>query len=450
MVIKISKNKIKKIDIINVQGGITASQVNSKYKPDYLINLALYDMASGTNITHLKDEGKISGYLFSEEGIGIKGDAEITFCTKNDKSIRDFVGGSPVFLKNRAKSIDWGNKYSEYVDGCHLRSAIGFNNNEVILYNSDKEVKIDKMAEELIAEDCDYAINLDGGGSCHLQEGTKVYKKSTRKNVSWLLIYLKEEKKVPKVFLGVGHGGKDPGAVANGLKEKDINLKVATSCADVLIRHGVEVKLSRYKDEDDPIAEVVKECNEFDADLAVDFHINSGKGDGLEIFHHSLGANSKRLAQNLEEEAKELNNSRGLKTRLSETTGKDYYAFIRDTNPPAVIVESAFIDNAEDIKAIDEEEEQKAFGVAYAKGILKYLGIEYKEEETVDRIELIDNMVLTIGKKTYTVNGVTKKTDVAPEIKNGRTLVPIALLRELGLVVEWDDKNRTVTVYKEG
>lgn len=212
----------------------------------------------------------------------------------------------------------------------------------------------------------------------------KVYKKSTRKNVSWLLIYLKEEKKVPKVFLGVGHGGKDPGAVANGLKEKDINLKVATSCADVLIRHGVEVKLSRYKDEDDPIAEVVKECNEFDADLAVDFHINSGKGDGLEIFHHSLGANSKRLAQNLEEEAKQLNNSRGLKTRLSEATGKDYYAFIRDTNPPAVIVESAFIDNAEDIKAIDEEEEQRAFGVAYAKGILKYLGIQYKAEKQIE------------------------------------------------------------------
>ena len=83
MVIKIPRDKIKKIDIINVKGGITASQVYKKYKPDYFINLALYDMSTGTNITHLKDEGTASGYLFSDEGIGIKGDNEILFCTKN-------------------------------------------------------------------------------------------------------------------------------------------------------------------------------------------------------------------------------------------------------------------------------------------------------------------------------------------------------------------------------
>ena len=84
MILKIPKEKIKKIDIVNIKGGMTAAQVYKKYKPDYLINLALYDMATGTNITHLKDEGVESGYLFSEEGIGVKGDAEITFCTKND------------------------------------------------------------------------------------------------------------------------------------------------------------------------------------------------------------------------------------------------------------------------------------------------------------------------------------------------------------------------------
>ena len=64
MVIKIPKDKISKIDIINIQGGLTATQVYNKYKPDYMINLAVYDMASGTNITYLKDEGVNSGYLF--------------------------------------------------------------------------------------------------------------------------------------------------------------------------------------------------------------------------------------------------------------------------------------------------------------------------------------------------------------------------------------------------
>ena len=127
MVVKIPRSKIKKIDIINVQGGIKASQVYNKYKPDFLINLALYDMATGINITHLKDEGVASGYLFSDEGIGIKNDNEIVWTTKNDKNVRDFVAGSPVLVKNSAKYIEWGNKKSEYILGTHNRSAIGFN-----------------------------------------------------------------------------------------------------------------------------------------------------------------------------------------------------------------------------------------------------------------------------------------------------------------------------------
>lgn len=203
---------------------------------------------------------------------------------------------------------------------------------------------------------------------------------------------------MPKVFIGVGHGGKDPGAVANGLKEKDINLGVALSCAEELEKYNIEVLLSRYTDEDDSVTEEIKECNNFGADLAIDFHINAGGGDGTEIFHHSLGCNSKRLAQCLEEQVKLLNNSRGIKTRINENTGKDYYAFIRDTNPPAVIVESAFIDNLEDIQCIDEEEEQKTFGKAYAVGILNYLGINKNNfQEDTELKELINKIMLGIN-----------------------------------------------------
>ena len=43
-----------------------------------------------------------------------------------------------------------------------------------------------------------------------------------------------------KVFLGVGHGGTDPGASANGLKEKDVNLGIALAAREHLERAGVE------------------------------------------------------------------------------------------------------------------------------------------------------------------------------------------------------------------
>lgn len=79
-----------------------------------------------------------------------------------------------------------------------------------------------------------------------------------------------------KVFIGVGHGGSDPGAVANGVKEKDLNLDIAKACRDELKKNGVKVKMSRTKDEGDPVSEEIKECNAYAPDLAVDIHNNAG------------------------------------------------------------------------------------------------------------------------------------------------------------------------------
>ena len=184
-----------------------------------------------------------------------------------------------------------------------------------------------------------------------------------------------------KVFLGVGHGGADSGAVGNGFKEKDLNLAIALACNSELVRHGVNVLMSRTKDENDTLTEEIKECNAFKPDLAIDIHNNAGGGDGVEAFHHYNGGTGKTLALNvLEEIVKIGQNSRGAKTRKN-ANGKDYYGFIRETSAPAVIVECAFIDNANDIKIIDTAAEQKTMGIAIAKGILKTLGIAWVEEK---------------------------------------------------------------------
>ena len=184
-----------------------------------------------------------------------------------------------------------------------------------------------------------------------------------------------------KVFIGVGHGGKDPGATANGFKEKDLNLSIALACNSELLRHGVSVQMSRTKDENDALNEEIKECNAFNPDLCIDIHNNAGGGDGAEVFYHYKGGTSKTLAENVLSEIVAIGqNSRGAKIRTN-ARGVDYYGFIRETYAPAVIVECAFLDNIEDIKAIDTEEEQRRMGLAIARGILKTLGIATKQEE---------------------------------------------------------------------
>ena len=194
-----------------------------------------------------------------------------------------------------------------------------------------------------------------------------------------------------KVFLGVGHGGSDPGATKY-LVEKDVNLVMALACRDYLEYNGVQVLMSRTKDENDPLTDEIKECNAFNPDLAVDIHNNSGGGDGFEAYYYSGGGTSKTLAENIEREIVSIGqNSRGIKTKLN-SSGKDYYGFIRQIKAPSVIGEGVFVDNATDVKIADTEAEQKAFGYAYAKGILKTLGITPKDiqpsDSTIYRVQV--------------------------------------------------------------
>ena len=185
-----------------------------------------------------------------------------------------------------------------------------------------------------------------------------------------------------KVYIAVGHGGGDPGAVANGLKEKDLNLVTALACRDELFRHGVEVNIDRTTDIELTMTQTVNACNTYAPDLAVDIHNNAGGGDGAEVFYTVHGGTGKTLAVNILDAIKEIGqNSRGAKTRAN-ADGADYYGFIRRTTPPAVIVECAFIDNKTDVQIVDTAAEQKAMGVAIAKGILKTLGVAYKPEST--------------------------------------------------------------------
>jgi subtilisin len=66
----------------------------------------------------------------------------------------------------------------------------------------------------------------------------------------------------------------------------------------------------------------------------------------------------------------------------------------------------------------------------------------FHADDTVPR-----EVVMTIGQKEYTVNGLKSTMDVAPFLKDGRTFVPVRFVAEgLNARVEWDEKTRKVTI----
>lgn len=176
-----------------------------------------------------------------------------------------------------------------------------------------------------------------------------------------------------KIYIGVGHGGRDSGAYANGIKEKDINLIVAKSTRDILEQHGVQVLMSRNDDFYESVQEKVNECNSFNPDFCIEIHFNAGGGDGFEGFVYPNTIESIGIGKIIERElAKNGQNSRGLKDGSK-------FGMVRETHAPALLVEGGFIDSKKDLQAFDELHEQKKFGEIYAMAILEYFKIPLKK-----------------------------------------------------------------------
>ena len=179
-----------------------------------------------------------------------------------------------------------------------------------------------------------------------------------------------------RVYVGIGHGGSDPGAVANGFKEKDLTLSIGKYCNERLKQYGIETKISRTTDIDSSINSKVAASNAFGADVCMDIHINAGGGDGSEVYYSHVSPNGKKLAQLIVDAMSAIGqNTRGIKTKL-DSNGNDYFGMIRMTDAPAVLVECAFIDNKTDIQIINTEAKRKIFGYAIADGVAKYLGVK--------------------------------------------------------------------------
>lgn len=225
-----------------------------------------------------------------------------------------------------------------------------------------------------------------------------------------------QEIKAIRVFFGVGHGGKDPGAIGNGLRESDVNLVQAMMAAAELERHGLTVGTSRTGDENDPLSEEIAEAIAFKAHIAIDCHNNAGGGKGFEAYYQTAAgktAESMRLAACIEKRVIEMGqNSRGLKTR-KQANGTDYFGWLRQNPMPAVLCEGAFVDNASDAAMINTTAKQQAFGVAYARGVLDYYGIPWKPVQ--DEAEA-QKIIYGVMKQVIALSDETKAKEYAAEM----------------------------------
>lgn len=240
-----------------------------------------------------------------------------------------------------------------------------------------------------------------------------------------------------KVWIDAGHGGKDPGAVANGLQEKDIALAVSLAIKKRMESEyeDVQVLLSRSTDVFLELKDRTNKANAAGADILVSIHCNAGGGaGGFESFRYtSASAASSALQNVLHSEImaalKPYNvNDRGQKAANLH--------MVRESKMPAVLTENLFIDVVSDAAKLKRSDVIDAIVSGHVLGIAKYLGLKKKE------IQVPQEDVLSIF-----VDGVNVGSG---DVKNGVTRAPVrAVAQALGAQVVYDAARRRIDIFKQ-
>jgi N-acetylmuramoyl-L-alanine amidase len=181
---------------------------------------------------------------------------------------------------------------------------------------------------------------------------------------------------MPKVFLDYGHGGEDPGAVAGNYKEKDITLAIGKRVKYHLERHNLKVVESREGDTNPSLLDRSNKANSNYVDVAVSLHCNSftdSSAQGVEIYTYGQGNREIGLAKailNQIVKAKLYTKNRGVK--------QANFHMVREIKTASVLLEMAFISNANDRNILLNKQEELA--IAITKGILNFYEMSYKND----------------------------------------------------------------------
>jgi len=179
------------------------------------------------------------------------------------------------------------------------------------------------------------------------------------------------------VCIDPGHGGSDAGATFNGVKEKDLNLAIATKVRDYLKSEGVTVHMTRTSDTYVSLTDRTQYAKDKGCNLFVSIHNNSSSSSstrGTEVYYSITKYGRPTLASKI---AKAVSgalgtNNKGAKTRTGDNG--DYYSVIRTSAAkgiPGLIVEHAFMSNSEDLAALQNSSKIDAAAKAEVEAIIK-------------------------------------------------------------------------------
>jgi N-acetylmuramoyl-L-alanine amidase len=225
--------------------------------------------------------------------------------------------------------------------------------------------------------------------------------------------------KVKSIMLDPGHGGHDPGAIADGLEEKSVALAIARELREILLKQHPELRVGMTRDGDAfiPLTRRPELAKAFGADLFVSIHLNANpvsRFQGVETYFLNLSSDASAIAVAARENAtseKRVSDLNGIlldllrdtnileSSKLAAALHTSLVEQLRDTRPvrdlgvkqapfmvligaemPGVLVEAGFLTNPEEASLL----KQPTYLRSIAEGI--YSGLEkYIEDQDIAR-----------------------------------------------------------------
>jgi N-acetylmuramoyl-L-alanine amidase len=178
-----------------------------------------------------------------------------------------------------------------------------------------------------------------------------------------------------KIFIDPGHGGSDPGAVGNGIQEKNVTLSIARRIHEILTKEyeNVSIQMSRTGDQTVSLISRTNAANNWGADFYLSVHINSGGGTGFESFvYPNVGRPTKTYQEHIHNKILEQVNlrNRGIK--------EANFHVLRESYMPAVLTENGFIDNSGDAANLKNPSFIESLARGHVNGIVAAFSLKKK------------------------------------------------------------------------
>ncbi|MBP3038054.1 N-acetylmuramoyl-L-alanine amidase [Bacillaceae bacterium Marseille-Q3522] len=177
-----------------------------------------------------------------------------------------------------------------------------------------------------------------------------------------------------RIFIDPGHGGSDPGAVANGLQEKDLTLRISKRIRDMLGEYSdAQVKLSREGDQTLSLSQRTHMANAWGADYLISVHINAGGGTGFESFVYTGVGGATVAYQNVIHV--EITRQVDFRDRGKKQANLH---MVRESHMPALLTENGFIDRASDARKLKDNSYLDRIARGHVIGLEKAFGLKKK------------------------------------------------------------------------